>query len=395
MDIFLCLPLLALFLQPALCVYNCSTMYKRTPDNSDLTIECGTTMITIEVNLCTALWAGFNSSALALSGNHNNSACLGSIDESVEPPIIRYHLPVNSSVDNSCRQSLQIVDETPDPSGPFSSFSSIQTVIISSYIDTPKTEAGIISYSTDLYYYFSCRYPLEYLINNTQIVASSVSVATTNNNGSFIDTLKMGVFNDTDYRYPLMVPSTGLQLRTKVYVEVKAVNLTGNFHVLLDHCFATPSPYNMTQRDQYNFFTGCQVSSRTSITSNGLSNVAKFNFEAFRFVQHKDQEKSTIYLHCILRLCEPNKCQELLNACNARRKRSLTPFGEESSNSATVSVGPLYTAATEPDVPEAAGSTANMVASGSAGVDASSLVVWLMLGSVVGSLLPDTATGLP
>ncbi|XP_005804194.2 zona pellucida-like domain-containing protein 1 isoform X1 [Xiphophorus maculatus] len=392
MDLFLCLPLLALFLQPALCVYNCSKMYERTPENSDLTIECSTTMITIEVNLCTALWAGFNASNLALNGNHNNTACLGSIDDSVEPPIIRYYLPVNNSVDNSCRQSVHIVDEIPDPSGPFSSFSSIQTVIISSYIDTPKTDSGIISYSTDLHYYFSCSYPLEYLINNTQIVASSVSVATTNNNGSFIDTLKMGVFNDTDYRYPLTVPSSGLELRTKVYVEVKAVNLTGNFHVLLDHCFATPSPYNMTQTDQYNFFTGCQVSTRTIITSNGLSNVARFNFEAFRFVQHRNQEKSTIYLHCILRLCEPTKCQELLNACNARRKRSLTPFGEESSNSATVSVGPLYTAAT--DVPVTAGSTGDTVASGSAGVDASSLVVWLMLGSVVAALLPDTVTGL-
>lgn len=31
-------------------------------------------------------------------------------------------------------------------------------------------------------------------------------------------------------------------------------------------------------------------------------------------------------------------------ACNSRRKRSLTPFGEESNESATVSVGPLYTA---------------------------------------------------
>lgn len=66
---------------------------------------------------------------------------------------------------------VQIVYELPDPSGPFSSFSNIQSVIITSYIDTPRTDAGIISYSTDLYYYFSCRYPLEYLINNTQIVA--------------------------------------------------------------------------------------------------------------------------------------------------------------------------------------------------------------------------------
>lgn len=66
---------------------------------------------------------------------------------------------------------VQIVDEAPDPDGPFSSFSSIQSVIITGYVDTPRSDEGLISYSTDLYYHFSCRYPLEYLINNTQIVA--------------------------------------------------------------------------------------------------------------------------------------------------------------------------------------------------------------------------------
>lgn len=225
-------------------------------DNSDLTVDCGTTMITLEVNLCSAKWAGFNASDLALNGNHNISACLGSVDTSVNPPVVRYQLPVNHSQDNSCRQSLQvrrsqwnppkhqtsegicvitsvflffsllqIVDEAPDPTGPFSSFSTIQSVIITGYIDTPRSDQGLISYSTDLHYHFSCRYPLEYLINNTQIVAwvslgtwpllwktefartghacitvsfpfsSSVSVATSDNNGTFIDTLKMAVFN--------------------------------------------------------------------------------------------------------------------------------------------------------------------------------------------------------
>lgn len=177
---------------------------------------------------------------------------------------------------------LQIVDEFPDPTGPFTSFSTIQSVIITGYIDTLNSDQGLISYSTDLYYHFSCRYPLEYLINNTKIVAwvslgmwpilwkreffrtwhacvtvsflfsSSVSVATSDNNGTFIDALKMGVFNvsasswsgtffavnnkenshfmfiqDTSYSYQLVVPPSGLDLRTMVYVEVKAVNLTG------------------------------------------------------------------------------------------------------------------------------------------------------------------------
>lgn len=51
----------------------------------------------------------------------------------------------------------------------------------------------------------------------------------------------------------------------------------------------------------------------TSVPSNGLSTAARFNFEAFRFVQHRNLPRSSIYVHCILRLCEPSKCQELLS----------------------------------------------------------------------------------
>nr|XP_046245068.1 zona pellucida-like domain-containing protein 1 [Scatophagus argus] len=387
MTLYLCLPLLVVLLQPTQCLYNCSSEYERTPDNSDLIVDCGTSMITLEINACTAQWAGFNTTDLALNGNHNITECLGSVDTSVDPPIIRYQLPVNHSQDNPCRQSLQIVDEAPDPTGPFSSFLSIQSVIITGYIDTPRSDDGLISYSTDLYYHFSCRYPLEYLINNTQIVASSVSVATSDNNGTFIDTLKMGVYNDTDYGFPLLVPATGLELRTRIYVEVKAVNLTGNFYVLLDHCFATPTVYNLSQTEQHNFFTGCSVAQRTSVTNNGLSKAARFNFEAFRFVQHRDQARSSIYLHCILRLCEPSKCQELLSACNNRRKRSLTPFGHESSDSATVSVGPLYMAKEVISINLPLRASGDDVASGRDDVNVTGLVVGVVFGSAAAVLL--------
>ncbi|XP_026177126.1 zona pellucida-like domain-containing protein 1 isoform X2 [Mastacembelus armatus] len=361
-----------------------TSKYQRTPDNTDLSVDCGASMITLEVNLCTAQWGGFNSTDLALNGNHNNTQCQGSVITSVSPPVIRYQIPVNDSQDNPCRQSIQIVDEIPDPTGPFSSFLKIQSLIIRGYIDTPKSDQGLISYSTDLYYHFSCRYPLEYLLNNTPIVASSVSVATTDNNGTFIDTLKMAVFNDSDYAHPLVVPSTGLQLRTSVYVEVKAVNLTGNFNILLDHCFGTPTPYSGLNTEQHNFFAGCAVDQRTDILVNGLSKVARFNFEAFRFVQHRDQAKSSIYVHCMLRLCEPSNCQELLSSCYSRRKRASIPFGEKTTESATMSVGPLYTA--KEDSPQAA-AYSNTVASGRDAVNVPGLVVGLVFGSAAATLL--------
>ncbi|XP_035287893.1 zona pellucida-like domain-containing protein 1 [Anguilla anguilla] len=340
----LCLAVVAMVLQEgSAVVYNCSSTYERIPDNNDLTVDCGTSLISLEVNLCTAQWAGFDPADLSLNGQHNESQCQGTVDTSGDLPVIRYQLPVNHSQENPCRQSLQIVDETPGP-GVFSSFSSIQSVIITGFIDTPRSSSGLISYTTDLYYHFSCRYPLEYLLNNTQIVASSVSVATNGNNGSFLSTLSMNVYNDTDYGHPLVVPEVGLSLRTKIYVEVKATNLTGSFHLLLDHCFATPSAFNASSTEKHDFFIGCNVDQRTTVAQNGVGTNARFLFEAFRFVEHRELNKSSLYLHCIVRLCEPSKCQELVNACsNRRRRRDVDPFGSEASDSTLISVGPIYT----------------------------------------------------
>uniref|UniRef100_A0AAR2IRK8 ZP domain-containing protein n=1 Tax=Pygocentrus nattereri TaxID=42514 RepID=A0AAR2IRK8_PYGNA len=280
-------------------------LFMFTSANDDLTVDCGVSVITLNVNLCTAQWAGFDPANLALNGEHNNSLCQGTIDISSEPPVIRFQLPVNDSQANPCRQSLQVRASWVLGQTNGNQFSTIQSVIITSYIDTPSSSVGYISYSTDLYYHFSCRYPLEYLINNTKIVASSVSVATNDKNGSFINTLSMSVFN-----------------------------------LLLDHCFATPSPYNSTSSNKYDFFTGCYIYPHTTVIGNGISKKSRFSFEAFRFVEHRDQDRSSIYLHCILKLCEPDKCQNLINACNGRRKRSVDPGTE-----ASVSVGPIYTAA--------------------------------------------------
>ncbi|KAK7882562.1 hypothetical protein WMY93_028736 [Mugilogobius chulae] len=350
------LHLLAVLVSPAFSAYNCTSEYNRTPVGR---LRC---------------------SRPCLEWKPQYPQCLGVADTHVSPPVIRFHLPINHSDFNSCRQSLQIVDEAPNPTGPFSSFASVQSVIITSFIETPRSDQGIISYSTDLYYHFSCRYPLEYLINNTQIIASSVSVATSDNNGTFINTLKMSLYNDSFYQSSLKVPPTGLQLRDMVYAEVKAVNLTGNFYVLLDHCFSTPTANQLTQSEQHDFFIGCSKDERTTITSNGISNVARFHFEAFRFLEHRTQSVSSIYLHCILRLCEPSKCQEILAGCSSKRKRSVTPFGHESKDSATITAGPLYISEEELNA-----KTQSTVAQ--SGLNQTVLIVGVVLGSAVAVLL--------
>ncbi|KAK6469302.1 zona pellucida-like domain-containing protein 1, partial [Huso huso] len=313
--------------------------------SDDMTVACGPQFITMTVNLCTALYAGFDPTGLAVNSRHNDSQCKGLIDSTVTPPVIRYSLPVNGTLDNICSNSIQASGELPFNSSSIHSFSSIQSVVISGYIDMRQSSSGLISYSTDLYYGFSCRYPLEYILNNTQIITSSVSVAVNGNNGTFISTLSMKLYNDSSYTYPLSVPETGIPLKTKVFVQVRASNLTASFYVLLDHCFATPDPFNMTLTERHDFFIGCSKDNQTTIIQNGDGLTSQFRFDAFRFLQHRDRKLSSIYLHCVTRLCQPSTCKDLKAACTntTRRRRDAETQPLGSAETVTVSAGPIFT----------------------------------------------------
>lgn len=110
--------------------------------------------------------------------------------------------------------------------GIFSDFSSIETMNISGVVQSFEPTTGKISYKTELMYYYSCSYPLEYMINYTQLNVSATSIIVKDNNGSFISTLSMKLFSDANYTQPLVIPQWGIELRTDVYVEIKATNLT-------------------------------------------------------------------------------------------------------------------------------------------------------------------------
>ncbi|MEQ2208862.1 hypothetical protein XENOCAPTIV_017767 [Xenoophorus captivus] len=53
--------------------------------------------------------------------------------------------------------------------GQFSDFSNVQFVNISGSIMSVDPAAGMITYRPQILYMFSCKYPLQYLINNTQL----------------------------------------------------------------------------------------------------------------------------------------------------------------------------------------------------------------------------------
>ncbi|XP_031651542.1 zona pellucida-like domain-containing protein 1 [Oncorhynchus kisutch] len=85
---------------------------------------------------------------------------------------------------------------------------------------------------------------------------SGVSLAVRENSGSFISALSMWLYSDTDYTQKLIVPENGINLKTRIFVGVKATNQTERFHILLDRCYTatSPIPNNSTY---YDLFVGC------------------------------------------------------------------------------------------------------------------------------------------
>ncbi|KAM4652290.1 zona pellucida-like domain-containing protein 1 [Discoglossus pictus] len=328
--------------------FNCSLAYQRYPENSDINVMCGPSEITLTINACPVSFAMFDPASLALNGKHNQSNCLGSYDLSVDPPVMKYVFPINDTAENPCGNSIEI--QTNMGSGMFAAYSNVQTVVISGFVDTPPiSDSGMVSYSTNLNYNFSCYYPLQYFLNNTELLTSSASVVVNTNNGTFISTLSMDLFLDDTFTTALQFNGSALQLKRKVYVQVSATNLTANFNVLLDECFATPSAVITTvPNERFSLLAGCNVENKTTIIQNGVGKTAKFSFETFRFLAHSTQTTSTIFLHCFTRLCQPDQCQQYLAGCSnlARKKRSVETNRASSTGTTdlvTVSSGPIYT----------------------------------------------------
>ncbi|CAL8362609.1 unnamed protein product [Merluccius merluccius] len=319
----------------------------RPPEDSDITVICSTEYMELSIYICPIYQSLYNESLVALNGEFAKQGCHGIPDYNANPPVLRFKVSINDSADSFCNSKTMITSEV--GTGIFSDFSKIQFVNIWGFVNSLDPSLGIITYREQLMYKFSCLYPLQYLVNNTKLGVSGVSLAVTDNNGSFISTLSMTLYKDSSYSTPLVVPERGLSLKTRIFVGVKATNLTDRFNVLLDRCFATTSaiPANSTF---YDLFVGCDRDGQTKLESNGVSQIAHFSFEAFRFVEHKNKSISTFYLHCVTRLCEVDKCLDIMPICGRRRRRNEDESQDSrpaSSDKAVISAGPIITRSDE------------------------------------------------
>uniref|UniRef100_A0A8C9F1E3 Zona pellucida-like domain-containing protein 1 n=1 Tax=Pavo cristatus TaxID=9049 RepID=A0A8C9F1E3_PAVCR len=220
----------------------------------------------------------------------------------------------------------------------YGNISVVQIGNVSGYIDTPDPPT-IISYLPGLLYKFSCSYPLEYLVNNTQLASNGTK-----------ETESLLLSYDSTYSQQLFIPSTGLPLKTKIYAAVRATNLDGRWNVLMDYCYTTPSG-NPSDDLRYDLFFSCDKDPQTTIIENGKSQMGRFSFEVFRFVKHKNQKMSTVFLHCVTKLCRADDCPFLVPICSHRERRdagSRTTWSPQStSGNAVITAGPIITRSDE------------------------------------------------
>ncbi|XP_076607179.1 zona pellucida-like domain-containing protein 1 [Chaetodon auriga] len=317
----------------------------RSPANSDIEVLCGSQTMDLHILLCPIYFNGYNESLLALNSEHSKHQCKGTPDWTADPPIVKFSFAITEEAISACSSELTVTQEV--GTGLFADFSNVQYITISGMIcsEDPSTEA--ITYHQEMMYRFSCHYPLQYLVNNTQMSVSGVSLVVKDKNGSFISTLSMQLFSDNSYSSMLQNPPGGLELKTRIYVKVKASNLTNRFNVLLDRCYATASPLHINT-SYHDLFVGCNRDSQTVMGVNGEQQEARFSFEAFRFVQNMETTMSTYYVHCATRLCVSSFCPTLIQNCttgtNLRRRRSISDNQVTTvSDMATISSGPITT----------------------------------------------------
>ncbi|XP_026129487.1 zona pellucida-like domain-containing protein 1 [Carassius auratus] len=298
---------------------DCGSEFRR-PEYTDISVDCGTEYISLAIKFCPVMYTGYNESELILNNIMNNPDCYATLDTTVSPPVARFSLPINST--DGCGSNF--VTTSSVGTGVFSEFSNIETVNISGIIRSKDITTGTVTYNAELKYYYSCAYPLEYLINNTQVDVSGSSIAVKDNNGSFISTLSLRLFSDINYTQPLVMPPLGIELRTNVFVQVEAANLSTQYFLLLDRCFASVSTIPTT-RTYYDLFMPCGGDRLTKMMVNGEMQRARFSFPAFRFTEQQNQTVSTYYLHCITRLCEISTCSAF-RQCRKRKRRDVVPL---------------------------------------------------------------------
>ncbi|XP_070828932.1 zona pellucida glycoprotein d isoform X2 [Chaetodon trifascialis] len=139
-------------------------------------------------------------------------------------------------------------------------------------------------------------------------------------------TIQMMLYTDQSYTQAYTSAPT-IELRDKVYVEVRVIEPADFFLLRINECWATQSPQPSPAEGSSHslLLNGCvndQTVSFLNMTAgqsgrNGESSTIRFSFDMFRFTA----EPHDLYLHCSVQLCEPDDHPSCMPNCNSISKR--------------------------------------------------------------------------
>lgn len=78
------------------------------------------------------------------------------------------------------------------------------------------------------------------------------------------------------------------------------------------HYQCVPVQYICSSKCVVFLWHSCYKDPQTTVFENGKSQMGRFSFEVFRFVKHRHQKMSTVFLHCVTKLCRADDCIMLM-----------------------------------------------------------------------------------
>uniref|UniRef100_A0A1A8QD31 Tectorin beta n=2 Tax=Nothobranchius rachovii TaxID=451742 RepID=A0A1A8QD31_9TELE len=178
-------------------------------------------------------------------------------------------------------------------------------------------------------YTFSCMYRAAYLVNNAVFsqsvftkpsAFSRVATVYVNNGslGTFRSQLSMNVFTNSKFLYakdaPYVIDTS--EIGSEVFIGIEAKGLSNRFKVVINNCWATPTPYSTDKKRWSLIINSCSADNTVTIYDNAKDSRSTFKFNSFRF--QRLEKVSTVWLHCEVQICDGERlfCQP--SPCSVR-----------------------------------------------------------------------------
>ncbi|XP_058476258.1 beta-tectorin isoform X1 [Solea solea] len=182
-------------------------------------------------------------------------------------------------------------------------------------------------------YTFSCMYRAAHLVNNAVFsqsvftkpsAFSRVATVYVNNGslGTFRSQLSMNVFTNSKFLYtkdsPYVIDTS--EIGSEVFIGIEAKGLSSRFKVVINNCWATPTPYSTDRKRWSLIINSCSSDNTVTIYENGKDSRSMFKFNSFRF--QRLEKVSTVWLHCEVHVCDGERFACQPSPCFVRRSVS-------------------------------------------------------------------------